>query len=552
LTTELKTSFTKLIAIIGVIIALLPGCGGGSGGGGQSSSSGAATTDQSVPINSSLVYNPVINKAPEPLVVEEGADAIFSVIAADPKSLPLTYQWFRDDTEISGENKVSYVLRGAVKQKDNASKYWVLIKNSSGGQAQSQPVALTVNIKPAAGSVLKVESQPKEVLAQPNTDVSFSVVASGGVAPYIYQWKKDGVNIINASQPNLLLKAKPELSNSTYTVSITDAKGQSLASQGAKLIIFDLYVLGSYDAGRKVDNLVYRNYRYGAVWKNATIEPILNPMSSGYFQFLPVNIALSGDDWYALGKVLTTTSDNPRSGFWKNGQPTLLSPDRWTVPTQLVTDGSDVYVSGNCNGAIAQPCYWSNGTLSLKDTSGDNQNSYLNGINKIAGVLHFTSENTLGYGGVGNKRKSYWVADVATELDANHLGVIKQFAGQSYVVGSSTNGRPAIWVNGKSGAVEVSSEQGSASDIFVDGSNVYVAGYTDVSGPTVWKKNGSEFIPTKVDAVSVKSIVVINGNVFNVGESKSGKPVYWRNFIEVPLAGEDLPGSTNSIAFKVY
>jgi len=559
-----KYSF-RYLALASLISILLSGCGGGGGGGGggpsTSSTSSSTPVSPAPPAGNVVVVNPLISKAPDALAVEEGVDAVFAVVAMDPGKLPLSYQWYRDDKEIPGETKASYVLRSPTVKTDNAARIWVLVKNTTGGRAQSQPVVLTVTTKPPVGAVLTIDSQPKQIYSQPNADVTFSVTLKGGVSPYSYQWKKNNINISGANSPNLSVRATSELSGSMYGVDVVDSKGQSVKSQQVALRIYDLYLSGSFAGSVTSAGGTRQNRTFGAVWKNSVLKT-LNPSSSNLIAVTPTDMQLFGNDVYLSANI--QTADTPTPAYWKNDQMNSLTlPARVSSgnTSEIFVNSSGIYVSGVCNKSLTAACVWIDGVLSEKDTQANGGNSVMSGVTSVGGSLHFTSMNSSIYQ-YGNDKKTYWIDSVATDLDAQKLGKIRQFGGKTYTVGRSSAGRPAYWIDGKSGAIELSTEEGEALDIFVENGDIFVGGYTgslfqNLAGATprvatTWKKSTNGVVANKLEGSEVYGLVAINGDVFSVGTAKSGKPSYWQNSNPVLLPSDTLPGTTNGIAFKLY
>ncbi len=89
---------------------------------------------------------PVITAQPTSLTVTEGETATFSVVADD--SAPLSYQWKKNDTAISGATASSYTTP-ATTTADNGARYSVEVSNSS-DMVTSGDALLTVY--PVAGN----------------------------------------------------------------------------------------------------------------------------------------------------------------------------------------------------------------------------------------------------------------------------------------------------------------------------------------------------------------------------------------------------------------
>jgi hypothetical protein len=85
---------------------------------------------------------------------------------------------------------------------------------------------------------LTIIAQPESQTALEGIGVQFSVTLSGGVPPFAYQWRRNGTDIPDASQSQLLVIAGPDTSGS-YTVALTDARG-TLESSAAVLTVTPL------------------------------------------------------------------------------------------------------------------------------------------------------------------------------------------------------------------------------------------------------------------------------------------------------------------------
>ena len=113
------------------VSSLLLGCGGGSSQPGNEGGSATAAAIATQPANQT---------------VTAGQTATFSVTAAG--TAPLTYQWQKGTTAITGATSASYTTP-ATTTSDSGTQFSVVVSNS-GGTATSNAAALTVNPKPAA------------------------------------------------------------------------------------------------------------------------------------------------------------------------------------------------------------------------------------------------------------------------------------------------------------------------------------------------------------------------------------------------------------------
>ena len=128
----LRSLFSLVVAVIAVAIA---GCGGGS-------TSGSGTTPNSV----------AITTQPASQTVAVGATATFTVVATG--TAPLTYQWQKNGTAISGATSASYTTPSTTSA-DNGAKFIVVVSDPV-GSATSNAAILTIGTAAASGSNVNV------------------------------------------------------------------------------------------------------------------------------------------------------------------------------------------------------------------------------------------------------------------------------------------------------------------------------------------------------------------------------------------------------------
>jgi hypothetical protein len=117
------------------MLAMLSGCGGG-GGGNSRGGGGTAGTE------------PAITTQPASVSVTIGSTASFSVVATG--TAPLSYQWSRGGTAISGATSASYTTAATVLA-DNGAVFTVMVSNSVGSVTSS---AATLAVLPGMSSLL--------------------------------------------------------------------------------------------------------------------------------------------------------------------------------------------------------------------------------------------------------------------------------------------------------------------------------------------------------------------------------------------------------------
>src|SRR5437868_6480074 len=127
---------------------------------------------------------PTISTQPANQTVAVGQMATFSVMATG--TAPLSYQWQKNGTAISGATSASYTTP-ATTSADNGATFVVLVSDSA-GTVTSNGATLTVN---AAAAAPTITTQPANQTVTVGQTATFSVVATG-TAPLSYQWQKNG------------------------------------------------------------------------------------------------------------------------------------------------------------------------------------------------------------------------------------------------------------------------------------------------------------------------------------------------------------------------
>ena len=134
---------------------------------------------------------PSITTQPANLTVTAPNQASFSVVATG--DAPLSYQWRRNGSNLSGATSSSYVLNPTAVS-DSGAQFDVVVTNAA-GSVTSTAATLTVNPGPVPPSIT---TQPANVTVTAPGSATFSVVATGD-APLSYQWRRNGANISGAT-----------------------------------------------------------------------------------------------------------------------------------------------------------------------------------------------------------------------------------------------------------------------------------------------------------------------------------------------------------------
>lgn len=170
-----RREFLAGISFLVVLVLALWGC--------------AATVNQ--PSTGDAPAAPTITTQPANQSVSVGQPATFSVTATG--TAPLSYQWQKNNANISGATSASYSTAATVSG-DNAATFRVIVTNPA-GSATSNAATLTVNLATVAAAIT---TQPASVTVTIGQTATFSVVATG-TSPLMYQWQKANVNISGAT-----------------------------------------------------------------------------------------------------------------------------------------------------------------------------------------------------------------------------------------------------------------------------------------------------------------------------------------------------------------
>ncbi|HEY6174278.1 MAG TPA: discoidin domain-containing protein [Kofleriaceae bacterium] len=156
-----------------------------------------------------------------------GQTATFSVTATG--SPTLTYQWRRNGAAIAGATAASYTTP-VLTASDSGASYTVVVTNPV-NTVTSAAAVLTVN--PAVAP--SIAQQPVSVSVRANDPASFSVTAAG-TAPFTYQWRFNGANLLGANGSTFTIPQAQNGDAGAYTVVVSNAAG-SVTSAAATLTI---------------------------------------------------------------------------------------------------------------------------------------------------------------------------------------------------------------------------------------------------------------------------------------------------------------------------
>jgi hypothetical protein len=188
---------------------------------------------------------PVITTQPANQTVSAGATATFSVVASG--TAPLSYQWYRASTAVSGATSASYTTPAATAA-DNGATFHVVVSNT-GGSVTSATATLTVSSSVTAPAITR---QPASQTVAVGAAATFSVAATG-TAPLSYQWYQGSTAIGGATSASYTTPpATAAESGATFHVVVRNAGG-SVTSANATLTVTasvtNAIVNGGFESG---------------------------------------------------------------------------------------------------------------------------------------------------------------------------------------------------------------------------------------------------------------------------------------------------------------
>jgi hypothetical protein len=219
---------------------------------------------------------PSITTQPGSQTVTAGQAATFLVAASG--EAPLTYQWRKNGTSISGATSTSYTTP-AEATSDSGSLFTVVVSNSA-GNVTSNAATLTVN---AASVAPSITTQPASQTVATGQAATFLVAASSE-APLNYQWRKNGAPINGATSTVYTIPAAATSdSGSQFSVVVSNSAGT---------VTSNVAVLTVSGAGQLTANLTKLNYGTVTVGSSDILPVTLT--NTGGSSVSISNVTLSG------------------------------------------------------------------------------------------------------------------------------------------------------------------------------------------------------------------------------------------------------------------
>jgi hypothetical protein len=145
-----------------------------------------------------------------------GSPATFSVTAS---GTDLTYQWFKNDSPISGATGSSFTIASVIPTDEDS--YYVVITNACSDVMFSVEATLTVNTPPS------FITSKMDITCNGGSDGSITVTTTSGTAPFMFS-KDGGITFQESNVFN-------NLAAGTYNIAVKDLNNCSIAEQSVTI-----------------------------------------------------------------------------------------------------------------------------------------------------------------------------------------------------------------------------------------------------------------------------------------------------------------------------
>ncbi len=169
-------------------------------------------------VNLSDASAPLITGQPAGQILATGGTASFSTSARG--TAPLTYQWNFNGSPLTGATNTTLVLTNV--QPAQAGTYSVEVVNAYGAAFSSNATLNT-------GGAPVINTQPASQAVALGGSVTFTMTATG-TAPFSWQWKFNGTNLLNATNASLTLTNVQLSQAGIYSARVSNLFGSATSS----------------------------------------------------------------------------------------------------------------------------------------------------------------------------------------------------------------------------------------------------------------------------------------------------------------------------------
>src|SRR5437867_1297684 len=236
-----------------------------------SNSAGSVTSNAVTLMVNAAAAAPSITTQPVNQTVTVGQTATFTVVATG--TAPLSYQWQKNGTAISGATSASYTT-AATTSSDNGAQFAVVVSNAA-GSAASNAATLTVNAGAVAPSIT---TQPANQTVTVGQTATFTVVATG-TAPLSYQWQKNSTAISGATSASYTTPATTSSDNGAQFVVVVSNVAGNVTSNAATLTVNTTSTMPQFG---HVFIVIGENSAYSSTYNSSNMPYLTSsPISTG-------------------------------------------------------------------------------------------------------------------------------------------------------------------------------------------------------------------------------------------------------------------------------
>ncbi len=310
----------------------------------------------------SLVVNdPIITSQPVAQRVNPGASTSFSVSAFGTEVL--TYQWKKEGEplvnggKISGANTTTLSISDV--QAADLAGYSVTVSSEAGGSVTSSNALLEFTTPPT------ITTHPQSGAFALGGTATFSVIATGD-GPFVYQWKKGGVNLVNGGRISGATSQTLTLFNiafgdvGAYTVRVSNGAGFDLSDEAILTVsdtvdpLVKLIVPGSNQ--RLLENVHVTSYVTtvsGTASDNVGLDRVMYSLNDAAF----VN-AVGTSNWSASVGLKPGTNSIVVRSHDIDGRVSLPLARKFvyvvTSPLTAVVKGGPGFIANNLHGQMLE------------------------------------------------------------------------------------------------------------------------------------------------------------------------------------------------------
>jgi hypothetical protein len=187
--------------------------------------------------DANVLKKPEIIKHPLSLITKVGGVATFTVTATG--SPTLTYQWKKGNVNILGANFATYTINPVLDS--SAGDFNVVVSNPA-GSAVSNVATLSVGRSPT------IVVQPSSVNVIITNNTEFTVTAAG-TEVLTYQWRKNNIDIPNATLSSFPLFNVQQPDVASYDVVIKNDYGTVTSSKATLTLLYPPKITGNPSGG---------------------------------------------------------------------------------------------------------------------------------------------------------------------------------------------------------------------------------------------------------------------------------------------------------------